>query len=206
MKNKYYKPPKFIFWVLEKLFENDIAESALGEYEENYNYLRINEGGIKANYWFYVEFINVMADRLLLSMYRSIIMLRNYIIVAFRNMARQKVYSFINILGLSIGIACSLLVFLYVQDEYSYDKFHENSGRLYRVWAKEYNPERGREIFNAATPYMLPDVLRRDYPEVEFSIHYDIIPLTVKKDGNIFSESILATEPGFLKMFTFRQT
>jgi len=203
MEKKYYKPPKFIFWILEKIFENDITESVLGEYEENYNYLRLNKSRFKANYWFFVEFSNVIVEQIFISFNRSIIMLRNYIIVAFRNMARQKVYSVINVMGLSLGIACSVLVFLYVQEEYSYDKFHENSDRLYRVWSKEHNPERGREIANAATPYMLPDVLRSDYPEVEFSIHYETIPLTVKKDENVFSERVLTTEPEFLQMFTF---
>ena len=60
-------------------------------------------------------------------------MLKNYFKVALRNLLRHKAYSFINILGLSIGLTCCLLLFIYVQDELSYDRFHEKSDRIYRV-------------------------------------------------------------------------
>ncbi|CAN5459224.1 ABC transporter permease [soil metagenome] len=61
-------------------------------------------------------------------------MLRNYILVTFRNLWKNKTYSLINIAGLSIGITCSLLILLWVFDELSYDKFHSKSERLYQVW------------------------------------------------------------------------
>jgi putative ABC transport system permease protein len=61
-------------------------------------------------------------------------MLKNYITVAFRNIRRNTVYSFINIFGLAIGITCSILIFLWVRDEVSYDRFHKNADRLFQVW------------------------------------------------------------------------
>jgi putative ABC transport system permease protein len=61
-------------------------------------------------------------------------MLRNYFLVTLRNLLKNKVYSFINIAGLSIGITCSLLILLWVFDELSYDKFHPKADRLYQVW------------------------------------------------------------------------
>ncbi len=60
-------------------------------------------------------------------------MLRNYIKIALRNMNRHKGYSFINIFGLAIGMACCILILMYVTDELSYDKFHEKSDRIYRI-------------------------------------------------------------------------
>ena len=60
-------------------------------------------------------------------------MFRNYLMVAFRNLIRQKGYSLINILGLAIGMALCLLILVYVQDELSYDGFHEKADRIYRI-------------------------------------------------------------------------
>ena len=59
-------------------------------------------------------------------------MLRNYLIVAYRNLMRHRVYSLINVVGLSIGIAFCILTFLYVRREWTYDTFHENADRIYR--------------------------------------------------------------------------
>ena len=60
-------------------------------------------------------------------------MLTNYLKVAVRNFLRHKMYSFINIFGLAVGIACCLLILLFIQDEISYDSFHKNADRIYRV-------------------------------------------------------------------------
>src|SRR6478736_4062977 len=60
-------------------------------------------------------------------------MFKNYFTIALRNLLRNKVYSFINIAGLSIGLACAMLIILYVKDEVSYDRFHRNVGNIYRV-------------------------------------------------------------------------
>ena len=62
-------------------------------------------------------------------------MLKNYLKVALRNLLRYKGYTFINIMGLAVGIAASVLIFLYVQNELSYDRFHENADRTYRLTA-----------------------------------------------------------------------
>ena len=60
-------------------------------------------------------------------------MFKNYLIVSLRNMRRQKIHSCINISGLAVGITCCLLALLFVQDEFSFDRFHEKTDRIYRV-------------------------------------------------------------------------
>jgi hypothetical protein len=60
-------------------------------------------------------------------------MFRNYLVVAWRNLVRQKIYSAINIAGLAIGMACATLILLWVQDELSYDRCHEKADQIYRV-------------------------------------------------------------------------
>ena len=61
-------------------------------------------------------------------------MFKNYIKIALRNIKRHKGYSFINIAGLSIGMACCLLITAWVMDELSYDRFHEHAANFYRIW------------------------------------------------------------------------
>ncbi len=64
-------------------------------------------------------------------------MFKNYLKIALRNLFKQKLYSFINIIGLAIGIASCILIYLFVQNELSYDTFHKNADRLYRVYITE---------------------------------------------------------------------
>ena len=88
-------------------------------------------------------------------------MFQNYLTIAVRNLLRHKGYSAINVLGLSIGIACCILILLYVQDELSYDQFHEKHDRIYRL--VESATIAGRPIEAAVTPP--PRLLRRNIPE-----------------------------------------
>ena len=92
-------------------------------------------------------------------------MLKNYLTVALRNLLRHKGYSAINVLGLAIGIACCVLILLYVQDELSYDQYHEKKDRIYRV--AESATVAGRSIEAAVTPPPWAPVLAKDYPVIE---------------------------------------
>src|SRR5690606_33342524 len=65
-------------------------------------------------------------------------MLKNFLVVAFRSLRKNAFYSFINITGLSLGIACSILIILWVADETSFDEFHPKADRLYQVWVNAY--------------------------------------------------------------------
>lgn len=95
---------------------------------------------------------------------RKDIMFKNYLKVALRNLKRYKVYSLINIAGLAIGMACFLLIFLFVQDELSYDRYHNNSKWIYRITAEAYVAEKA--IHAASTPAPLGPTLINEFPEV----------------------------------------
>ncbi len=92
-------------------------------------------------------------------------MLKNYLIVALRNLRKHKGYSLINITGLSVGLAACILILLYVQDERSYDRFHENADRLYRVAVDLNTPSGIRPLAQAAPP--TGPALANDFPEIE---------------------------------------
>ena len=96
------------------------------------------------------------------------IMFKNYIKIAWRNIWKDKEYSILNIFGLAIGITCSLFLILYVLDELSFDRYHKNTERIYRISSYIKEPE--REMKTANTQYPLGPVLQRDFPEVEEAV------------------------------------
>lgn len=132
-------------------------------------------------------------------------MLFNYIKIAFRNMIRNKTYSFINITGLAIGMAACILILLWVQDELSYDKFHENADDIYRIVENQYYS--GGEPFPVAvTPGPLAKSLKDEFPEVKNSVRLLAgAGGTLKYGEKIFTEkqNAILTEQTFFEIFSF---
>jgi putative ABC transport system permease protein len=93
-------------------------------------------------------------------------MFKNYLKTAWRNLLRNKTFSLINISGLGLGIACSLLIYLWIQDEKSKDNFHENSDRLYQVIVSDKDKSGNLSNSNDNTPGLLADALKMQIPEV----------------------------------------
>jgi len=94
-------------------------------------------------------------------------MIKNYFLVAWRNLVRNKVFSAINILGLALGMACSLLIMLWVQDERSVDGFHANGRQLYQVYERLYFD--GKVNAEFPTQALMAGELKRLIPEVQYS-------------------------------------
>ncbi|WP_026954484.1 ABC transporter permease [Algoriphagus vanfongensis] len=129
-------------------------------------------------------------------------MWKNYFKIAYRNLLKKKVYSLINIVGLGIGMACCVLIFMFVQDELSYDKFNEKGDRIYRVvhgyFSEDEQAENNsRENFWVWGNAPVGPALELDFPEVEkvvrFSGRADILftvqDETQQEDGIVFMDS-----------------
>jgi putative ABC transport system permease protein len=129
-------------------------------------------------------------------------MFKNYLLIALRNLQRNKVYSVINIVGLSIGIACSVLIFLWVHDEVGYDRFHTNYDRLHQVYMnQEFS---GVVKTGDFTPYPLADAIRQrssGIKHVALTNHGEGYLLTV--GDNKLSKIGTAVTEEFLQMFSF---
>ena len=129
-------------------------------------------------------------------------MIRNYLLTALRAMWRYKGYSLINIAGLSIGMACSMLIFLWVAYELSYDRYHPKADRIYRlVQTQHYNS-------GPLTTTCMPGIISRDllaqYPEVEDGFMFYRLPGVVVNYGEKnFVEDVRMADPGLFRMFDF---
>ena len=92
-------------------------------------------------------------------------MIKNYFKTAWRNLWRKKVFSAINIFGLSIGLACCILMFLFIQHELSYDKFNVNAKNIYRIFSIPVDSKDKKEL--AVTPAPWAPLMKKDYPEIK---------------------------------------
>ena len=132
-------------------------------------------------------------------------MFKNYFKIAFRNLHKHKIYSFINIFGLAIGITSCVLIALYVGNEWSYDTFHKDQDRLYRGWVLEDWGD-GDIYFNTTSPIILKPTLEENIPDIEQSTRFASLSNLVKRDDDseALSQSIQMVDPEFFSMFDFK--
>ena len=130
-------------------------------------------------------------------------MIRNYLTIAWRNLLLHKTFSLINILGLAIGMAACLLIFLYVHDELSYDQFHEKADRIYRVTTLI--KTEGSEDEGAGAGIDVGPVLQQTYPEVEEAVRFNSVSVaTVKKGEQLFNEKdFYRVDPRVFAVFSY---
>ncbi|MCB9285674.1 MAG: ABC transporter permease [Lewinellaceae bacterium] len=131
-------------------------------------------------------------------------MFRNYLKTAFRNLWKFRSYTLINILGLAIGVACVLLILLYVRSELSYDRFHENRDRIYRLTMEATNPQTRETMQRAVGPYRLAEEMKPDLSDftlIRFAVQdRELIEL----GDEIFTEEHFAfVDPAALQVFHF---
>lgn len=128
-------------------------------------------------------------------------MIRNYIVIAVRNLLRQKGFSFINIFGLALGISCTALIGMWVTDELSYDRFHQNHERMYRITSTL--PE--LKVHAAVTSAPLALAFKSEIPEVEEAVRMTGLNRDLMQVGDLkFEEKgIVYADSNFFKVFTF---
>ncbi len=128
-------------------------------------------------------------------------MLKNYLKIAWRNLVKGKRYAIINITGLAVGIACCLLIGLYVYEELRYDRFHENSDQIYRV-INTLSSE-NETLRETSTPKPLAPFLKAQFPEVQHAVRMQKENGVVRIDNRLFNQQFFVAEEGFLEMFSF---
>jgi putative ABC transport system permease protein len=129
-------------------------------------------------------------------------MLLNYLTVAVRTLLRSKGYSALTLLSLALGLTVSMLIMLYVADEFSYDRHHRHAGRIYRVNGEISFNLNWHQTSNAPTP--MGATLKRDFPEVEDAVRLGAAgSMLVKGDGeNVREEKVLYADSTVFNVFT----
>lgn len=197
------RPPKLAEKILSKLQYDDVWKTTLGDFEEYYNYLIEKEGKSAAKRWYWQQVIKYAPSKIIHKIYWSVSMFKNYLKIAFRNLKTQKSYSFINIFGLTIGLTSFILIALFVQYELSYDDFHVNSDRTYRVNAFQPANEYLGSNWFALTPTAMAASLKKDFAEVEYAGYFSGLSSLFTKDEQSFNEWGAAADGDFFDIFTY---
>lgn len=130
-------------------------------------------------------------------------MIKNYLVVAFRNIFRNKLFSTVNILGLAFGMCSALLIFLWVNDELNYDHFHTKIDRLYRVMENQQYTD-GRLYTFSSTPGPMAPYIKEKFPEIELATRFtwNANNLFQNKEKSFYEEGRYADQD-FIEMFSF---
>ena len=129
-------------------------------------------------------------------------MIRNYIKTAFRNLWRNKAFSVINIVGLSVGLACCMLIFLYTLDEVSYDRFNVKADNIYHLTAISKSAD-GHVNKSSSTGMMPGPAFKQQIPEIEDFVRIQSANFTVKRGNEVFDQEALFVDDNFFSVFSF---
>ena len=202
-------PPKLAQLLLSISVAWKFKEEAENDLDELF-YIRLNNHGAKyarRQYWrdvFSIWSRRSWFEELDFTHLNTFSMLKNYIKVTLRTLKKQKVYSFINVFGLAIGLAFCALIFLYVQDELSYDQFHENKDRIFRVEQRYFNADETvrHDGVNGSIP--LGPTLKQDIPGIEAYTRHLRREHYVKSENEPIRELVHYADKDIFKMFSFR--
>ncbi|HYF70104.1 MAG TPA: ABC transporter permease [Ohtaekwangia sp.] len=209
-------PPAWAQRLLKWYCPADSFEEVEGDLRELYAYWLDTAGKSEANRRYCLNVIRLQRpfSSRVTKYYSSPIslttMIRHYILVASRNMLRSKAFSMINIVGLALGLACSLMIYLWVEDEKRVDNFHANKDRLYRVYIRQHFDGQSETGYN--TPALLPAELKKVFPEIESATGFvkyfrlslqDDVYETFQVGDIIHKMKGGRAEPDFFKMFTY---
>lgn len=200
MKNKP-APPRPAWWLFRKFIPPEEQEYLREAMFEVFEELATAKSKGAARLWFWGQFFRSLPALLSNSLYWSVQMIKNYVKITFRNLKKHKFYSFINITGLAIGIACCITIFLWIQNELGYDRFHKNAGELYRIVQE--SPQGGKVFHFNVTPSGLGPLLKEQYPEIIDSARYADTLWDMGRKETHFRERVSLVDESFLQMFSY---
>lgn len=203
MKNQIkHHPPLLAQWILKRIFPDNEFYTSLGDFEEVYQRKREKLGLFRAWSWYWRQVCKSFSEYIKNQIFWSFEMIKNYLKIALRNIKRQKIYTFINVFGLAVGMACCLVIFLFVQHEFSYDNFHEKADRIYRL-CSILQLDIGEKPYAQLFDIYGPEV-KEEFPEIEETVRIDWGgKRIVAHDDNIFMTKLIFADPQIFNVFTF---
>jgi putative ABC transport system permease protein len=203
MKKRMAKPPRLASRILEIMIREDaICYGAQGDLEEQFHWKKKEHGPFAAHVYYWKQIGSALPYFIKNTCLWSFIMFKNYLKTTFRNTTRHRGYSFINLAGLAMGLACTLLILLWVKDELSYDRFHKNGKNIYRIMS--YGTRYMIEGFDG-TPAPLAPAIKAEVPGiVNYARFSDVPKLVVRYGDKVFYENRgLIADPSIFEMFSF---
>ncbi len=202
--NKPQHPPPWADRLLESFCAPHLLEEVQGDLQELYGQW-VQQHGVRKARWLYVvhaiKFLRPYAFKRI-AVNNPTDMFNNYVKIAFRNVLRQKSYAFINVAGLSIGLVCCFFILLWVTNETSYDRFHDNGDQIHQVW-RHMTTEGQINTYNSL-PKHIAEIMEVEYPEVLEAVPTRFSQQFVLTTGDrSYRETGGYVDPNFFRVFSF---
>ncbi|MDN5211763.1 ABC transporter permease [Fulvivirgaceae bacterium BMA12] len=206
--NKMPIPPKiphrFFRWYCHPDYREDIEGDLLERFERN-----ARGKGIKAANWrFFKDVMRLFRPGIIRPVKENIQlnyfgMLSNNLKTAFRIFKFEKFFTAINVIGLTVGIWCSILITLWVQYEFDFDRFHRKGDQLFRVWKNDILENKKVKTM-PLTAYPIGDALVEEIPEILNRVRCsEVEPLVLSMQDRFVKQDVMATDPNFFQIFSF---
>lgn len=198
-------PPKILVAILRRIVEEPYRESLVGDFEEVYKFTLERRGVLPAIGGYTLQIVKLYLVNVWKSFLWGPVMFRNYIKIALRYLFRNRVFSVVNISGLTFGFACFILLALFVKDELSFDMFHEDAKDIYRIIQKIEEPDGEIRLIAGVAP-MVGREAEKQFPEVLSQTQVlQIGRLTVGNDPQVRDyERIWIADEHFFNFFDFQ--
>ena len=203
MSERFHHPPKIPRWAVRRILPQTDKLFLGGDFDEIYNSIYSDKGQVRANFWYWHQLIQSLPRIAFNSLYWSFVMLKNYLKITLRHLQRQKGYSLINIAGLSVGMACFILILLFINYEFSYEEHHTNADRIYKVYVEHHLPTGVNRIRSSPVP--LAEVLHNEIPEIQDFARIQTIgnPLFRYEDQGFYEGGAVCVDHGIFTLFSF---
>ncbi|MCP4724717.1 MAG: FtsX-like permease family protein [bacterium] len=199
MRKNFKKPPGIANRLLKKILPETDSMFLSGDFEETYNDMYLERGDLRSRIWYWKQVFRSIPLFLNNRFYNGVSMLKNYIKIALRNIWKQKLNTSINIVGLSLGLSCCILIFLFVTDEISYDNFHDKADSIYRVkWNDKYYDNSW-----AFMPVPFAPASVDYFPEVEEAVRFTNRGVLIHYGDKVIDEFFGFADTNFFNVFSF---
>ncbi len=194
-----HPPPKFLLWCLRQCCLANRLDDLQGDFLELHEQNKLTKGKFRASLGFFIDCLSLLPLKLFTKNKRYTnsfnLMIRNYIKISYRNLVRDKVYAFINISGLAIGMACAFVIFVHVKLELSFDAFHEKADQIHRV----------QHVYSFIGAPIGPAMVE-EYPGIKETVR--VVTWLVDKEVNFpdsrkFYEDVYLADDNFFDVFSF---
>jgi len=202
MKNRKIKSPFLASWLLKRCAKYDLDKSLNGDFDEEYYQIAKEKGKFSAWCWYWFHLLRSLPFILKDSTYWSFAMFTNYLKIALRNIKNHKGYSFIIISGLTVSLALGFLIIQILSVYYSYDEFHINKDRIYRVVTQQKTEKGDTDL--ASAPLPLASSILQDCPGIEKVVRIKtVFNLSVINKTQKFPIHSYIVDSDFLTIFDF---
>jgi len=203
MEPKKQKPPFVPFSLLKLLLKGEDFFEFAGDIDEIYRYMIDCKPRWRAKAWYWFRVLESIPGIIMNKIYWRFVMFKNYLKIAVRNIKRHKSHSAINIFGLSMGLACTILIFLFVKDELSYDRFHGNLNSIYRPLTRFHNPDGSVKWQGGAVHVPHGPALKEYFPDVKRYVRVFPQEFIVNIGDLVEEQEITMADAEFFEMFSF---